>query len=296
MPTEEHLKIMTDRENKDSNFGRKHGGRYGRPQSGGNYRPDNAGGSEGVVFGRNAVIELLKSGRSIDKLYVKEGELEGSAKMIVSEAAARGIPVIEIGRVGLDRFSGGAVHQGVVAFAAAKEYVGISDILDIARQRNEDPFVVILDGIEDPYNLGAIIRTAECAGVHGVIIPKRRTALMTMTVEKASAGALEHMAVAKVPNLTAAVEELKNAGLWIYAAEAGGQPLRKTDMRGPAAIVLGSEGGGISPLLHSKCDFTVSIPLKGKINSLNVSAAAAVVLFEAVSQRDGDTDLSKKNG
>lgn len=285
---------MTDREKKDRNLGKKNGGRYNTPKNGRiNYKSDNYEIPEGVVIGRNAVIELLKSGRSIDKLYVKEGDLEGSARMIVAEAAARGIPVIETGRAGLDRFSGGAVHQGVVAFASAKEYVEINDILDIARERGEDPFIVILDGIEDPYNLGAIIRTAECAGVHGVIIPKRRTALMTMTVEKASAGALEHMAVSKVSNLTAAVEELKEAGLWIYAAEAGGQMLRKTDMRGPAAVVFGSEGKGISPLLHSKCDFTVSVPLKGNINSLNVSAAAAVVLFEAVAQRDGSADLSK---
>lgn len=243
--------------------------------------------TEGVIAGRNAVIELLKSGRCIDKLYVKKGELEGSAKLIVSEAAARGIPVIETERSGLDRLSGGSLHQGVVAVAAAKEYVGIDDILQIAKERNEVPFVVILDGVEDPYNLGAIIRTAECAGVHGVIIPKRRSALLSSTVEKASAGALEYMAVAKVSNLTFAVDELKKAGLWIYAAEADGQAIRKTDMRGPAAFVFGSEGGGISPLLRSKCDFVVSVDLKGKINSLNVSAAAAVVLFEARLQRDG---------
>ena len=243
--------------------------------------------TEGVIAGRNAVIELLKSGRCIDKLYVKKGELEGSAKLIVSEAAARGIPVIETERSGLDRLSGGSLHQGVVAVAAAKEYVGIDDILQIAKKRNEVPFVVILDGIEDPYNLGAIIRTAECAGVHGVIIPKRRSALLSSTVEKASAGALEYMAVAKVSNLTFAVDELKKAGLWIYAAEADGQEIHKTDMRGPAAFVFGSEGGGISPLLRSKCDFVVSVDLKGKINSLNVSAAAAVVLFEARLQRDG---------
>lgn len=162
-----------------------------------------------MIAGRNAVIELLKSGRCIDKLYVKKGELEGSAKLIVSEAAARGIPVIETERSGLDRLSGGSLHQGVVAVAAAKEYVGIDDILQIAKKRNEVPFVVILDGIEDPYNLGAIIRTAECAGVHGVIIPKRRSALLSSTVEKASAGALEYMAVAKVSNLTFAVDELK---------------------------------------------------------------------------------------
>lgn len=242
--------------------------------------------NEGVVAGRNAVIELLKSDRSIDKLYVKKGELEGSAKLIVSEASARGIPIVETERAGLDRLSGGVVHQGVVAFAAAKEYVEIEDILEIAKQRGEDPFIVVLDGVEDPHNLGAIIRTAECAGVHGIIIPKRRTALVSAIVEKASAGALEHMAIAKVPNLTAVVEQLKELGLWIYAVETGGQGLRETNMRGPAAFVFGSEGKGVSHLLHSKCDFTISISLKGQINSLNVSAATAIVLFEVVSQRE----------
>lgn len=265
------------------------GGNNYRGGRGGNKRindPGLEGPAEGVIVGRNAVLELLKSGRSIDKLYVKEGELEGSARVIVAEAISRGIPVIESGKNTLDRLGAGTVHQGVIALASAKEYVSIDDILEIAKERGEDPFVVVLDGIEDPHNLGAIIRTAECAGVHGVIIPKRRTALMSMTVEKASAGALEHMAVAKVTNLSSALEQLKEAGLWIYGAEADGQSLRQTDMRGPAAIVLGSEGNGISQLLKTKCDFIVSIPLKGHINSLNVSAAAAVVLFETVAQRD----------
>ncbi len=241
---------------------------------------------EGVIVGRNAVLELLKSGRSIDKLLVKEGELEGSAKLIVAEAAARGIPVVHTERAGLDRICGGLNHQGVIAYAAAKEYVSIDDILATAAERGEPPFVLVLDGIEDPYNLGAIIRTAECAGVHGVIIPKRRSATLSAAVEKASAGALEHMAIARVPNLTAAVEELKEKGLWVYAAEAGGQPLHSTSMTGPVAVVMGGEGTGVSQLLRSKCDFTVSVPLCGRINSLNVSAAAAVVLYEVRNQRD----------
>ena len=241
---------------------------------------------EGVIVGRNAVLELLKSGRSIDKLLVKEGELEGSAKLIVAEAAARGIPVVHTERAGLDRICGGLNHQGVIAYAAAKEYVSIDDILATAAERGEPPFVLVLDGIEDPYNLGAIIRTAECAGVHGVIIPKRRSATLSAAVEKTSAGALEHMAIARVPNLTTAVEELKEKGLWVYAAEAGGQPLHSTSMTGPVAVVMGSEGTGVSQLLRSKCDFTVSVPLCGRINSLNVSAAAAVVLYEVRNQRD----------
>lgn len=241
---------------------------------------------EGVIVGRNAVLELLKSGRSIDKLLVKEGELEGSAKLIVAEAAARGIPVVHTERAGLDRICGGLNHQGVIAYAAAKEYVSIDDILATASERGEPPFVLVLDGIEDPYNLGAIIRTAECAGVHGVIIPKRRSATLSAAVEKTSAGALEYMAIARVPNLTAAVEELKEKGLWVYAAEAGGQPLHSTSMTGPVAVVMGGEGTGVSQLLRSKCDFTVSVPLCGRINSLNVSAAAAVVLYEVRNQRD----------
>lgn len=241
---------------------------------------------EGVIVGRNAVLELLKSGRSIDKLLVKEGELEGSAKLIVAEAAARGIPVVHTERAGLDRICGGLNHQGVIAYAAAKEYVSIDDILATAAERGEPPFVLVLDGIEDPYNLGAIIRTAECAGVHGVIIPKRRSATLSAAVEKTSAGALEYMAIARVPNLTAAVEELKEKGLWVYAAEAGGQPLHSTSMTGPIAVVMGGEGTGVSQLLRSKCDFTVSVPLCGRINSLNVSAAAAVVLYEVRNQRD----------
>ena len=241
---------------------------------------------EGVIVGRNAVLELLKSGRSIDKLLVKEGELEGSAKLIVAEAAARGIPVVHTERAGLDRICGGLNHQGVIAYAAAKEYVSIDDILATAAESGEPPFVLVLDGIEDPYNLGAIIRTAECAGVHGVIIPKRRSATLSAAVEKTSAGALEYMAIARVPNLTAAVEELKEKGLWVYAAEAGGQPLHSTSMTGPVAVVMGGEGTGVSQLLRSKCDFTVSVPLCGRINSLNVSAAAAVVLYEVRNQRD----------
>ena len=240
---------------------------------------------EGTVVGRNAVLELLRSGRSVDKIFVKQGEIEGSIKVIVAEAAARGIPFVEASKQSLDKMSYGVVHQGVVAWASLKEYVDIKDILRIAEERGEPPFVVLLDGIEDPYNLGAIIRSAECAGAHGVIIPKRRTALLTPAVVKASAGALEHMAIAKVSNLSYAIEELQNSGVWVYAAEAGGRSYRDTDMTGAVGLVFGSEGSGVSKLLKSKCDATVSIPLCGKISSLNVSAAAAVLLFEVASGR-----------
>ncbi len=240
---------------------------------------------EGVVFGRNGVRELLKTGRSVDKIFVRRGDREGSINVILAEAAERGIPVIEVEREKLDRMSGSGSHQGVVALAASKDYCTVEDILAIAEERGERPFIVILDGVEDPYNLGAVIRSAECAGCHGVIIPKRRAAGLTATAEKASAGALEHMAVAKVVNIASAVDSLKEKGIWVYAAEADGENLYDTDLDRPAAIVLGSEGFGISRLVREKCDYAVSIPLYGKVNSLNVSAAAAVVLCEAARQR-----------
>lgn len=240
---------------------------------------------EGIVAGRNAVIELLKSGRAVDKIFIKQGEHEGSLKLIAAGASAHGIPFVEVSKQTLDKMAYGVVHQGVVALAALKDYVSVDDILRIADERGEPPFVAILDGIEDPQNLGAIIRSAECAGVHGVIIPKRRSALLTSTVFKASAGALEHMAVARVANLSYAIDELKKAGVWVYAAEAGGESYEKVDMTGPVGIVFGSEGNGVSKLLKSRCDMTLSIPLHGKINSLNVAAAAAVLLFKVASVR-----------
>ena len=240
---------------------------------------------EGLIYGRNGVRELLKSGREIDKIMIRRGEREGSINVIVAEAAARGIPVVYVEKEKLDSLCRGGVHQGVAAFAAEKAYCSTDDILDIAVQRGEKSFIVILDGVEDPHNLGAIIRSAECAGAHGVIIPKRRASGLTSTVSKASAGALEHIAVAKVTNLAAEVDRLKEKGVWIYSAEAGGDSIYEVDLDRPAAFILGSEGGGVSRLLKEKSDFTVSIPLHGKINSLNVSAAAAVVLFEAAHRR-----------
>jgi len=241
---------------------------------------------EGIVFGRNEVRELLKSGRSIDKIFVRRGDKEGSINVIIGEASARGIPVINVEKEKLDTMCCGGVHQGVVAMAAEKDYCEVEDILQIAKDRGEMPFIVILDGIEDPYNLGAIIRSAECAGAHGVIIPKRRAAGLTATASKASAGALEHMAVAKVVNLASEIDKLKELGVWIYAAEADGQDLYKTDLDRPAAFVLGSEGEGVSRLVREKCDYTLSIPLHGKVNSMNVSAAAAVILCEAAHRRN----------
>lgn len=237
-----------------------------------------------AIFGRNAVHELQKSGRQIDKLFVQKGEREGSISVIIAEAKAAGVPVIEVEKQKLDRLSGGGRHQGVAAYAAEKEYVEIEDILEIAKQRGEEPLIIITDGIEDPYNLGAVIRTAECDGAHGVIIPKRRSATLTPVVAKASAGALEHMAVCKTPNISAAIDRLKELGVWIYGAEAGGKPYYESDFSGPCAVVLGSEGGGISRLVREKCDYIVSIPIYGNVNSLNVSAAAAVIVTEAARQ------------
>ncbi len=240
--------------------------------------------AEGVIYGRNAVIELLESGRSVDKIFVKSGEREGSLKLITALALKGHVPVLEASRQKLDELSQGGAHQGVVAMAAEKEYVSTEDILAIAAQRGEKPFVIIADGIEDPYNLGAIIRTAECAGAHGVIIPKRRASGLTAVVSKASAGALQHMPIARVANLAAEIDKLKEQGLWVYAAEAGGTPYYACDMKSPVALILGSEGKGVSHLLREKSDFMVSIPMYGHITSMNVSAAAAVLMCEVARQ------------
>lgn len=240
---------------------------------------------EGIVFGRNEVRELLRSGRSVDKLFIRRGELQGSVNLIVGEASEMGIPIVEVEKEKLDELCRGGVHQGVAAMAAEKEYCSVEDILAIARERGEHPFIAICDGIEDPYNLGALIRCAECAGVHGVIIPKRRASGLTPTAAKASAGAVEHMAVAKVTNIATTIEELKAAGVWTYAAEAGGESVYTVDLDRPAAFVFGSEGAGVSRLVKEKCDYIVSIPMYGRVNSMNVSTAAAVVLAEAAHRR-----------
>ncbi len=237
------------------------------------------------VIGRNAVSELLKSGRAIDKLYIKKGERTGSITTIAATAIARSVPIIELEGTKLDKMACGAVHQGVIASAAMKEYAEIDDMLALAEQRGEKPLLILADGIEDPQNLGALLRVAECSGAHGVIIPKRHAVGLTEAVCKASAGAIELVPVAKVTNMAMTVDELKEKGLWIFAAEAGGGEHYKCDMTCPAAIILGSEGFGVSRLLKDKSDFKISIPMYGKINSLNVSAAAAVILSEAARQR-----------
>ena len=235
---------------------------------------------EGLVFGRNAVRELLRSGRAIDKIFVQRGEREGSIVVLVAEAVERHIPVIETERVKLDKMSGYAVHQGVIAMAAEKEYCTVEDILHIASERGEKPFIVIADGITDPHNLGALIRCAEGVGAHGLIIPKRRAVGLTPAVAKASCGAIEHLAVSKVTNIAATIEDLKKAGIWIFSAEADGQAYYETDFDCPCALVMGSEGEGVSRLIKDRSDFIVSIPMYGKVNSFNVSTAASVILAE----------------
>ncbi|MBO4972215.1 MAG: 23S rRNA (guanosine(2251)-2'-O)-methyltransferase RlmB [Clostridia bacterium] len=240
--------------------------------------------SENIVIGRNPIRELLHSGRAIDKIFVQRGEREGSVIPLVAEAKSLGIVVVEVEKQKLDSLSGGASHQGIVAFAAEKEYCEISDILNLARERGEKPFVVVADEINDPHNLGAIIRSADCLGAHGIIIPKRRSVGLTSTVSKASAGALENMLIAKAVNIPAAIDELKEAGLWIYAADMDGAPYYEHKFDAPTAIVLGSEGNGISRLVKEKCDFVISIPQYGSVNSLNVSNAAAIIMSEVARQ------------
>ena len=241
---------------------------------------------ENTVIGRNAVKELLSSGRDIDKLYITSGEREGSINMLIGIAKERGLPIVECERSRLDAMAAGGRHQGIIAIAAEHNYSTVEEILAYAQERGEPPFVIVCDGVEDPHNLGAIIRSAECAGAHGVIIPKRRAVGLTTTVAKASAGALSHMRVAKVTNLASAIDDLKERGLWVYGADMDGKEYYNTDLKGAAAIVLGSEGFGISRLVKEKCDFIVSIPLYGQVNSLNVSCAAAVILTEVSRQRN----------
>ena len=241
---------------------------------------------ETVVIGRNAVKELLSGGRDVDKLYITSGEREGSINQLLGIAAERGIPITECDRSRLDTMAKGGRHQGIIAIAAERNYASIDDIMNYAAEKGEPPFIVVCDGVEDPHNLGAIIRSAECAGAHGIIIPKRRAVGLTATVAKSSAGALEHMLVAKVTNLASAIDDLKERGLWLYAADMDGSTYYKTDMKGATALVLGSEGFGISRLVKEKCDFIVSIPLYGHVNSMNVSCAAAVLLAEVARQRN----------
>ena len=242
---------------------------------------------ENVIVGRNPVAEALRSGREIDKLLIAHGANTGSTRAIVAKCRERGILVKEVSPQKLDFMSGGASHQGVALIVAAHKYCTVEDILNYAREKNEAPFVIICDEIEDPHNLGAIIRTAEACGVHGIIIPKRRSASLNTVVAKSSAGALEYMRVARVTNIPSVIDELKEQGLWIYAADMDGGPWCQTDYTGASAFVIGNEGRGVGPLVKKKCDGIVAMPMVGQINSLNASVAAGILMYEAARQRQG---------
>lgn len=242
--------------------------------------------SEGeIIIGRNPVIEALKSGRVIDSVYVNK-ESVASLGQIMNLARDRGILVKQVNEQKLSQMAMGGAHQGVIAVGGCAEYVSVSDILDIARSKGEDPFIIICDEIEDPHNLGAIIRTAESAGAHGIIIPKRRSASLNHTVYKTSAGAASWLPVARVSNIPAAIDELKQSGVWIYGTDASGERYDKANLTGAIGLVIGSEGFGMGKLVASKCDFMLSLPMRGKITSLNASVAAGIFMYEIVRQRD----------
>ena len=242
--------------------------------------------ADGVIEGRNAVIEALRAGEVIDKIYILKGETDKTLGHIASKARAAGIVVVDADKRKLDNMSRTHAHQGVIALAAVREYVTVESILEAAAAKGENPLLVICDEISDHHNLGAIIRTAECAGAHGVVIPKRRSAGLTAVVAKTSAGAVAHVPVARVPNIPSLLKDLKKQGVWVFGTAANGTTnLYEADLKGAAAIVIGSEGEGMTRLAEENCDFLVSIPMRGKLNSLNASAAAAILLYEAVRQR-----------
>ena len=238
-----------------------------------------------IIAGRNPVSEALSSGRPIESILVSKNNHAGSIVAILSKAKKKGITVKEVDQKKLDFMTGGATHQGIVAVAAIKEYSSVEDILALAKEREEAPFIVILDEIEDPHNLGAIIRTAECSGAHGVIIKKRHSAGLSYTVGKASAGAVEYVPVARVTNISTVIDDLKEQGVWVYGADMNGTDYTKCDFSGGCAIVIGNEGKGISRLVREKCDTIVSLPLKGKINSLNASVAAGIIMYKVAQGR-----------
>ena len=239
------------------------------------------------VEGRNSVLELLESGKDINKIYITKGEKHGSIKKIIAKAKENGIIIVEKDKNQMKQMAQNENYQGVIAIVPPYEYCEIEDILDEAKRKNEDPFVLILDGIEDPHNLGSIIRTAETAGVHGIIIPKRRAACVNSTVNKVSAGAVQHMKIARVTNISDSIEKLKEAGLWICGTDINTNTYyNQQDLTGPLGIVIGNEGSGISEKVKKNCDFLVKIPMKGKVNSLNASVSAGIVMYEALRQRE----------
>ena len=246
---------------------------------------DNNKVNENIIEGRNAVLEAFRSGKPVDKLYVLDGCQDGPVRTIVREARKHDTIIQFVEKERLSQLSETGRHQGVIAYTAAYEYSEVSDMLELAREREEDPFIILLDNIEDPHNLGAIIRTANLAGAHGVIIPKRRAVGLTATVAKTSAGALNYTPVAKVTNLKKTMEELKKEGLWFVCADMGGEAMYDLNLTGPIGLVIGNEGEGVSRLVKETCDFVASIPMKGDIDSLNASVATGVLAYEIVRQR-----------
>lgn len=242
---------------------------------------------DNIVIGRNAVLELLKSGREVENIIIAKGEREGSVNQIAALAREKGVVIKNADRKKLDFMCGGANHQGVIANVPAHEYSSVEDILATAKEKGEPPFIIICDEIEDSRNLGAIIRTAEACGAHGVIIPKRRNAGLNFIVAKTSCGALEYVKVARVSNLSSTIEMLKKENIWVYAADMDGEPWCKTDFSGGVALVVGSEGNGVGRLVKQNCDVIVSLPMRGKVNSLNASVAASVIMYEIARQRLG---------
>ena len=240
-----------------------------------------------TIEGRNAVIEAFRSGKPVDKVFILDGCQDGPVRTVVREAKKHDTIINFVSKERLDQISETGKHQGVIAYAAAYEYSEVEDMLALAKERGEDPFILLLDNIEDPHNLGAIIRTANLAGAHGVIIPKRRAVGLTATVAKTSAGALNYTPVAKVTNLAKTMEELKEQGLWFVCADMGGESMYRLNLKGPIGLVIGNEGEGVSRLVKEKCDFVASIPMKGEIDSLNASVAAGVLAYEIVRQRLG---------
>ena len=241
---------------------------------------------ETAIIGRNAVREALKSGRPVNTLLIKKGERTGALLPIIAECRERNIPIKEVDAKKLDFMCGHQNHQGVLLLAAAADYSTVEDIFSAAEARGEAPFILLCDGIEDPHNLGAIIRSAEAGGAHGMIIPERRNASLTGIVGKTSAGALEYLKVARVKNLNTTIKELKERGVWVYAADMDGESYLSADLTGPIALVIGSEGKGVSRLTKELCDGSISIPMKGSVNSLNASVAAAILIFKTAEKRE----------
>ena len=238
-----------------------------------------------IICGRNSVLEAVRSGREIDRLLVAHGAASGSVQAIIAKCSAKGILIKEVSPQKLDFLCPGSNHQGVAVMIASQEYSTVEDIMEYAHEKGEEPFIIICDELEDPHNLGAIIRSAEAAGVHGIIIPKRRSASLNATVAKSASGALEYMRVARVTNIGNTIDELKKEGVWVYGADMDGKDYTTFDFKGPTALVIGNEGRGIGRLVGEKCDEIVSLPMFGKINSLNASVAAGILMYEVVRKR-----------